>query len=90
MKERASWLLGLDRDAREHAVKSLQELGHGASIADLNRDVTEKIEEAGLKIEFAIPRELHGRLIEWGRDRGIEGESAIIGHMVSDTLRRSR
>ncbi len=90
MKERASWLLGLDRDAREHAVKSLQELGHGVSIADLNKDVMEKIEEAGLKIEFAIPQELHSRLIEWGKERGIEGESAIIGHMVSDTLRRSR
>lgn len=90
MKERASWLLGLNRDAREHAVKSLQDLGHGASIADLNKDVMEKIEEAGLKIEFAIPRELHGRLIEWGKERGIEGESAILGHMVSDTLRRTR
>ena len=90
MKERASWLLGLDRDAREHAVKSLQDMGHGASIAELKKALKEKIEEAGLKIEFAIPRELHGRLIEWGKERGIEGETAIIGHMVSDVLRRTR
>ena len=90
MKERAFWLLGLDRDAREHAVKSLQNLGHRASIADLNRDVMEKIEEAGLKIEFAIPRELHGRLLKWGKERGLEGETTIIGHMVSDILRRSK
>ncbi|MXY47412.1 MAG: hypothetical protein F4Y44_10645, partial [Chloroflexi bacterium] len=27
MTERASWFLGLDRDAREHGIKSLQDLG---------------------------------------------------------------
>ena len=90
MRERASWFLGLDRDAREHAVKTLQDLGHGASIADLNKDVLEKTEESGLKIEFAIPQELHGRLVEWGKERGLDGETAIVSHMVSDVLRRSR
>ena len=90
MRDRASWLLGLARDDREHAVNSLQKLGHSASIADLTKDVMAKIEAAGLKVEFAIPQELHGRLIEWGKERGLEGESAIIGHMVADVLRRSR
>ena len=90
MRERASWFLGLDRNAREHAVKALQDLGHGASIADLNKDVLEKLEESGLKIEFAIPRELHGRLVKWGKERGLDGETAIVSHMVSDVLRRSR
>ena len=75
MTERASWFLGLDRDAREHGIKSLQDLGHGASIADLSKDVNEKLEEAGLIIEFAIPRELHGRLVEWGKERGLESEN---------------
>lgn len=90
MRERVSWLLGLDRDAREYAAKSLQDLGHGASIADLNKDVMEKIEAEGFKVEFAIPRELHGRLIDWGKERGVEGETAIVSHMVADVLRRSR
>ena len=90
MKERASWLLNLDRDAREQAVQSLQDLGHGASISDLNKDLLEKKERAGLSIEFAIPRELHDRLIDWGKERGLEGENAIVSHMVADVLRRSK
>ena len=89
MTERASWFLGLDRDAREHGIKSLQDLGHGASIADLSKDLNEKLEEAGLTIEFAIPRELHGRLVEWGKERGLEGETAIVSHMVAQTLNSS-
>ena len=86
MKERASWILGLDRDAREHAVKALQDLKHGASIADLNKYVMEEIGKAGLVVEYAIPRELHGRLIEWGQQRGLEGEDTIIGFIVAQTL----
>ena len=90
MRERVSWLLCLDRDAREQAVKSLEELGHGASIAQLDKDVKEKTEAEGLRIEFAIPRELHGRLVEWGKERGVAGETSIVSHMVADVLRRSR
>ena len=32
MEERASWILNLDRDNREYAVKALQRLGHKASL----------------------------------------------------------
>ena len=90
MRDRVSWLLGLDRDAREHAVKSLQELKHGASIADLNKHVMEKAKESSRVVEYAIPGELHSKLIEWGKERGLNDETAIISHMVTDTLRRSR
>ncbi len=90
MRERASWLLGLDRDARRHAIDALRAQGHGASIADLNKHVLEKAKEAGREVRYAIPQELHGRLLEWGKERGLEGEDAIIAHMVAETLRRSR
>ena len=90
MRERASWLLGLDRDAREHAINALRSQGHGASIADLNKQVLEKTKEAGRVVQYAIPRELHDRLLEWGKERGLEGEEVIVAHMVAETLRRSR
>ncbi len=88
MRERASWLLGLDRDSREHAIKAIQDMGHSASIADLNKHVIEKVAEASRVIEYAIPSELHGRLLEWGRLRGLDGESTIVGHMIADVLNR--
>ena len=90
MRERASWILGLDRDSREYASNAMTTLGHNASIADLNKYVMERAEEASLVVQYAIPRELHGRLIEWGKERGLESESAIVAHMVADVLRRRR
>ena len=88
MKERASWLLGLERDSREHATKAIQDLGHSASIADLNKHVIAKVAEASRVVEYAIPNELHGRLLEWGRSRGLDDETTIIGHMIANVLNR--
>ena len=88
MRERASWILGLDRDSREHAVNALKQLGHRASIADLTAYVTEKMSESSRVVEYAIPSELHDELLQWGRSRGLEDESTIIGHMVADVLTR--
>lgn len=90
MRERASWILGLDRDSREYASNAMITLGHNASIADLNKYVMERAEAASLVVQYAIPRELHGRLIEWGTERGLEDETAIVAHMVADVLRRRR
>lgn len=90
MRERASWLLDLDRDSREHAIDALKSQGHGASIEDLNKQVLEKTKEAGRVVQYAIPQELHDRLLEWGKERGLEGEGVIVAHMVAETLRRSR
>ena len=42
MEERASWLLSLERDDRDHAVGALQKLRHKASIADLTSEVVKK------------------------------------------------
>ena len=88
MRERASWILGLDRDSRTHAVKALEQLGHRASIADLTAYVTEKVRESSRVVEYAIPSELHDDLLQWGRLRGLEDEPTIIGHMVADVLKR--
>ena len=87
MKERASWILSLDRDDRKHAVESIKNLGHKASIEDLNKDVAKRREAAGFKIEYLIPQDLHGRFLEWGKARGLKNETAIIGHMVTDVLK---
>lgn len=86
MRQRVSWLLGLNREAREHALKALQNLGNAASIEDLDKEVVERVDAAGFVVEYAIPRELHGRLMEWGKERGLNNETAIIGHMIANTL----
>jgi ParB/RepB/Spo0J family partition protein len=88
MRERASWILDLDRDSREHAVKALEQLKHKASIADLTAYVTEKVSESSHVVQYAIPSDLHDELLQWGRSRGLEDESTIISHMVTDVLKR--
>ena len=88
MEKRASWILGLDRDNREHAVKALQRLGHKASINDLNAEVIRRSKESRRVVQYAIPMELYDDLLEWGQERGLEDESEIIGRMVGDALKR--
>ena len=90
MRERANWILSLNQDRRRHAIDALEGKGHSASIDELDAYVTEKSQEADRVVQFAIPRELHGRLMEWGRERGLDSETAIVSHMVADVLRRSR
>lgn len=88
MRTRASWLLGLERDSREYAIDAMRSLGHGASIAELNKHVMVKVKESSRIVQYAIPGELHGRLLEWGKSHGLDDETAIIGHMVVETLSR--
>ena len=88
MRDRTSWLLGLDRDNREHAVKALQNLGHGANIAELNKYVGERADENKRTVQYAIPQELHESLLEWGKTRGLEDTATIVSHMIADVLRR--
>ncbi len=94
MIDRASWLLELDRDDREFGRKALEELKHGASIADLNKYVMERSVDTRRIVEYTIPRELYGRLLEWGKSHGEDDESHIVGLMVAEALnpsgRRSR
>lgn len=90
MRERASWLLGLDRDNREHAVKALEDLGHGATIAELSKYVGERTDQNKRVVQYAIPSELHDYLLEWGKVRGLDDEATIVSHMIADVLRRTR
>ena len=88
MRTRASWILGFDRDTREHAIKAIEHLGHSATIADLTANVTQRRRDARRVVEYAIPTELYNDLIEWGQERGLDDEHTIIGQMVADALRR--
>ncbi len=88
MEERASWILSLDRDNRDHAVSALQKLGHKATIADLTAEVMKKNRESRRLVQYAIPMELYDDLVEWGQERGLENESEIIGRMVGEALKR--
>ncbi len=87
MKERASWICGLDRDNRKHAIKALEQLGHKASIADLNAYVAKKGQESKRVVQYAIPTELYDELLQWGEERGLDDEQTIIGRMVAESLR---
>ena len=90
MKERASWFLDFDRDARKLAMESIKSMGKKASIADLNKDVIKRRDESGTKIEYLIPQALHGSFLNWGKERGLKDETAIIGHMVTEVLKRTK
>ena len=88
MKERVSWVLGFDREIREYAIKAIEQLGHKATIADLNANVAKRRRESRRVVEYAIPMELYDELLEWGLERGLENESEIIGRMVGEALKR--
>jgi ParB/RepB/Spo0J family partition protein len=88
MRERAQWVIGLDRERRKYATDALKELGHRASIGDLNNYVEERMEQSKLTVQIAIPGELHSVLLEWGKERGLKDESTIISFMITDVLRK--
>lgn len=88
MRERTSWILGFDRDTREHAIKAIEQLGHSASIADLNTNLRKRLEASRRVVEYAIPTELYDDLLQWGLERGLDNEQVIIGHMIAETLKR--
>ena len=88
MQERASWVLSLGRDQRDHAIEAMKELGHRAPIDDLNNYVKERMEQSKRTVQYTIPEELHSDLLKWGKERGLKDESTIISFMITDVLRR--
>lgn len=88
MRERTSWILELDRDNRKHAVGALEKLGHKASIADLSAYVNKINESNKHTVQYTIPNVLYDALLQWGQERGLEGEQTIIGYMVAEVLRQ--
>lgn len=87
MSKRASWFVSLDRDSREHAVKALQQLGHSASIADLNANVSKRRKDSRRVIQYEIPTELYDELLQWGVERGLDNEEQIVAKMVGEALK---
>lgn len=87
MRQRASWFVSLDRDSRDHAVKALQQLGHNASIADLNANVSKRRKDSRRVIQYEIPTELYDELLQWGMERGLDTEEEIVGKMVGEALK---
>ena len=88
MRERVSWILGFDRTTRGHAIKAIEQLGHKASIPDLTANVTKRCRESQRVVEYTIPTALYEDLLQWGRERNLDNEQDIIGHMVVETLKR--
>ena len=88
MRDRAEWILGRNREHRKQAVEALKELGHNASIEDLNARCDEKIKNSGRYIEYTIPSELHPKLMQWGESRGLKNESEIVGRMIMDAIEK--
>ena len=87
MRQRASWFVSLDRDSRDHAVKALQQLGHKATIADLNANVSKRRKDSRRVIQYEIPNELYDELLQWGMERGLDTEEEIVGKMVGEALK---
>ena len=71
MRDRASWIMSLERERRKHAVKALQKLGNKASIADLTAEVTRLVKDSQRVIQYVIPSELYDHLLQWGAERGL-------------------
>ena len=88
MRARASWVLGFDRHQRDHAIKAIEQLGHKASIADLNKNVSRQLRDTQRVVQYVIPSELYDELLQWGEERGLDNEQEIVGKMVGETLRR--
>ena len=88
MQDRASWILTLDRDSRDYAVKALQQMGNRASITDLSAEVIRRNKNSKRVVEYAIPSELYDDFLQWGLERGLDTEHAIIGRMIGESLRR--
>jgi len=91
MRKRAQWMSGLDRHRRaQYAKKALEELGHKASIGELDAWVQRMVDQEARTIEVRVPEALYPALLEWGKQRGISDPATILSHMLSATLKRLR
>jgi len=88
MQERAEWISKLDKRHKDAAQKALKKLGPGAPIAGLDEEANRIVARKMGTVEVTVPQSLLGRLLEWGEERGLpEDEAIIIGHMIAETLR---
>ena len=87
MRERVNWLNGLDKESREYGLEALKDLGHGASLDELNARVEEAASKASLVVSVSLTTQVHDDLLSWGKNRGLYDETVIVNHMISVALR---
>ena len=87
MRDRVNWLNGLDKESREYGLDALKDLGHGASLEQLNARVDEAASKAGLVVSVSLTTQVHDDLLNWGKRRGLYEETVIVNHMISVALR---
>lgn len=89
MLDRTDWLLSLEREDRNVAINTMENLRHGASLNDLRTRFNETRIEQQRTIQYAIPNDIYDSLIEWGRVNGLEQPADIVAHIVARTLQQS-
>lgn len=89
MEERAEWISKLDRPRKDAAQKALKKLGPGAPIVGgLDEEVDRIVAKKKGTVEVNVPESLLGKLLQWGEERGLpEDKAIIINHMIVETLR---
>jgi ParB/RepB/Spo0J family partition protein len=88
IRERAEWIIPLDKPHKEAARKLLKDrdVNSQTSIDDLDKKLAD--ETKNITVEVTIPAALRGRLLEWGDSKGLIGadEAVIISNMVVTVL----
>ena len=87
MRDRVDWLNSLDKESREYGLTALKDLGHGASLEQLHSRVGEEAAKAGLVVSVNLTTQVHGDLLNWGKNLGLYDEAVIVNHMISVALR---
>jgi len=87
MEERAEWVRKLSPDEKKECVGVVEDLGLAASIEELDKEVKERATQQETIVKVAIPGAQLGRLMDWGKDRGLTDKATIVSHMVAETLR---
>jgi len=88
MKERAEWISQLDKPHKDAAQKALKKLGPGAPVAGLDEETNRIVAKKTGTVQVTVPESLREKLLEWGEERGLgDNEAIIITHMIAETLR---
>ncbi len=87
MRDRSDWYLGIDRTDRKYAQDVLKNCGHEDPIEKLQSLFEKKSATTRRTMEYIIPEELHSDLLKWGKERGLETESEIVGLMVVNAIK---
>ena len=88
MEERAIWISQLDKPHKDAAQKAFRKLGPGAPVAGLDEETNRIVARQTGTVQVTVPEPLREKLLEWGEERGLgDNEAIIITHMIAETLR---